>query len=196
MRVRVPKKRMYRTSVLILVVVLSMIGCESPPQERWFEAVRLGDVATAKQLIKEGVDIQATDLHHDTALMVAAKNQDDAMLRMLLDQGANMSPTNNHGLTAVDLAGPTNSGKILKAQQKIVNQMLLKAIQFGDVQQAKTALKKGANIHAVDAFGYKMLDIAMLFAEAQRHVSSTEHENAYQHMVEYLLESGLSTEFE
>src|SRR5262245_4426360 len=54
-------------------------------------AVRRDDVATAKQLIKAGADVKAVTRYGVTPLGMAALNGSAAMLRVLLDAGANPS---------------------------------------------------------------------------------------------------------
>ena len=54
-------------------------------------------------LLDEGVNIDQTDVRGSTSLILAAKNQQTDMLRLLLDGGANYAITTRKKLTAIDL---------------------------------------------------------------------------------------------
>ena len=53
-------------------------------------------------LLEEGVNIDQTDVRGNTSLILAAKNQQTDMLRLLLDRGANYAITTRKKLTAID----------------------------------------------------------------------------------------------
>ncbi|WP_152906682.1 ankyrin repeat domain-containing protein [Stenotrophomonas maltophilia] len=56
------------------------------------------------KMIDAGADINAVDKNGNTALHLAAKREQDDVVRTLIDQGATVSIHNNQGLTVLDVA--------------------------------------------------------------------------------------------
>ena len=55
-------------------------------------------------LIKAGANVNAVDNTGSTAMMKAAYNGHDSILKMMIESGASLGPKNNDGRTALDLA--------------------------------------------------------------------------------------------
>ncbi len=73
-------------------------------KQQFFIAGYIGNVAGAKKLIDEGIDIDLNYKEPDegkTALMVAATKKDEDMLLLLLEGGANPDIQDNNGNTAL-----------------------------------------------------------------------------------------------
>ncbi|MDO8903494.1 ankyrin repeat domain-containing protein [Hydrogenophaga sp.] len=67
-------------------------------------AAQVGDLASAREAIGRGDDLNTADVNGRTALMTAAARGDLALVRLLLDAGADTARTDQKGLTAADLA--------------------------------------------------------------------------------------------
>lgn len=71
---------------------------------RWEAAVRQGDVATVRDALGGGADVNARDRHGQTALMLAAHAGHLVLVEVLIARGASLNTTAKHGLSALMLA--------------------------------------------------------------------------------------------
>jgi len=79
---------------------LQLLAAASPSSSNaLFEAIRAGDRAEVKTLLKNGENIHARDESGNTLLMAAALNADTAVLELLLKAGADVNATNQVGVT-------------------------------------------------------------------------------------------------
>ena len=70
-------------------------------------ASRKGDVQLVKQLIRKGVDVNAQNREGQTALIEAVRGNTrhrDDIVKILLSRGANITPRDSSGLTALSWA--------------------------------------------------------------------------------------------
>ena len=67
-------------------------------------AAQVGDLASAREAIARADDLNAADVNGRTALMTAAARGDEALVRLLLDAGANTALRDQNGLSAADHA--------------------------------------------------------------------------------------------
>ena len=81
------------------------------PSAALFQAIRAGDRAAVRLLIKAGTDINARDEVGNTPLMAAALNADAAVLELLLKAGADVNATNQAGATAL-MRAATSEDKV------------------------------------------------------------------------------------
>lgn len=70
----------------------------------FFEAARIGEVATIDTWLNKGVPVNTRDGSGDTALMIAVANQQVAVVKKLLARGADPTLVNRNGKTALELA--------------------------------------------------------------------------------------------
>lgn len=75
-----------------------------------FAAARAPEIL--KLLIKRGVDVSQRNHSSETALMIAVKNQCEACVQILMENGANPNRKNSNGINSFELA--QNNHKILK----------------------------------------------------------------------------------
>ncbi len=73
-------------------------------EKAWEGAVIRGDVETARQLLRSGVDVNARDRHGQTALMLAAHRGYREMVEALVEGGADLNLTAKYNLSALMLA--------------------------------------------------------------------------------------------
>ena len=70
----------------------------------WLEATQTGNCKVVRSLIDKGADINALDIHGQTALMNAALRGDASLVKELAAHGANLNHTAKYNLTALMLA--------------------------------------------------------------------------------------------
>ena len=70
----------------------------------WERAIRQGDVAAVKDLLRSGVNIDALDRYGQTALMLAAHHGHSEIVELLVEQGADLNVTAKYTLSALMLA--------------------------------------------------------------------------------------------
>lgn len=102
-----------------------------------FIAARLGDLASARELIKSGADVNAASIYGDTPLAEAAGRCRVPVVRLLVENGADVNAKNEGGVTP-----------------------LMSAV-IGDCSPvAETLVKDGANVNAKDRQGRSALSMA------------------------------------
>ena len=70
----------------------------------WEDAVRRGDVARLSAMLTSGEKVDSRDRHGQTALMIAAAQGRDEVVRLLIDAGAALDVTAKYGLSALMIA--------------------------------------------------------------------------------------------
>ena len=73
-------------------------------QPVWEDAITRGDVEAARRLLQAGEDVDSRDRHGQTALMLAAHRGQQALLEVLIENGANLNVTAKYHLSALMLA--------------------------------------------------------------------------------------------
>ncbi|XP_028851603.1 ankyrin repeat and death domain-containing protein 1B isoform X2 [Denticeps clupeoides] len=95
-------------------------------EKEYIEAAKRNDLATIKQLGK-GVNINAKNVHHRTALHYAVAHKNVEVVDLLLRRRAKLDLQDKHGVTAIHLAAWFGSLEILKllvqagADQSVLN---------------------------------------------------------------------------
>jgi ankyrin repeat protein len=108
-----------------------------------------GDVAQAKQLIKAGADVHATNAYGVNAMQLAADIANTELIALLLKAGADPQSANADGETALHLVA-----------------------RAGNVEAAKLLLKAGAKVDPVESFGGQT---PLMWAVARRHPEMVEY---------------------
>lgn len=103
----------------------------------WQEATRCGNLEKVRELLEQGMDIDARDGHGQTALMNAAHAGQLELARLLIEKGAALNVTAKYTLSALMLA--------LIAKHPRVARLLIEAgadinIRSSGNFQGKTAL--------------------------------------------------------
>ena len=82
-------------ALALWLTCLSLLAADPvPARASIFDAIRSGDRAMVKALLKNGADVQARDEFGNTPLMAAAWLADVGMLELLLKAGAEVNATN------------------------------------------------------------------------------------------------------
>jgi len=115
---------MTRSVALLLVTVVSVVALRADDRRiaadpdgttplHW--AVRAGDVATVKRLLRDGADARATNRYGVTPLAIAAENGDAATIDVLLSAGADANGTLSNGQTMLMIAARTGTPAAIQA---------------------------------------------------------------------------------
>lgn len=183
-----------------------------------------GDVIGVKQLITEGVDVNA---HGDdatwnkTALMEAAERGHTEVVRVLIEAQAEINARDMYGDTAIMLAAwkkhPETVALLLKAGADVNAQntgygstLLFFLIENGDIENLKTALNSDANIHVRNKAGHtlflttrrlKRTDLARILL--QHHAKTSKDmglyhaaENGFADVVNELIQQGANASYQ
>ena len=134
-------------SVFAVIVVSFLVSCATTPRSPEallsYSAER-GDVNTARQLIADGVDIDARDKNRSTPLMAASYFGHKEIVHLLLDGEADLELTDNMGRTA-----------------------LMYASEAGNTDIAELLILQGADIDVRDNEGLTALTIGCYFEQLE-----------------------------
>ena len=87
-------------------------------QVQILEAAKKGDTKRAEELIEKGADVNAKDVHGETALMKAIMCARIEIITILIEKGADVNARDKNGRTALRWAterGLTGTVKLLRA---------------------------------------------------------------------------------
>ena len=138
----------------------------SQPLSALRTALRAGDVAEVKTLLRKGVELNAKEADQLPLLLDAVLNSNAACVKALLEQGADPNITDRTGNTALMLAvaDPAKLKLLLErgAPVNAVNgagrsALLLAAAQRRALPAVKVLLSKGARVNQQDENGYTAL---------------------------------------
>ncbi len=159
-----------------------------------FVAAILGDVVLVRTLLDQGADVNARTNNGETALFLASQKShqqvvqellakgaqqdlfiaailgDMALLRAMLDQGADVNAKTNDGETALILA--CKQGRLeevrtlleraeINAKDKYGETALMKASRAGHLEIVQALLEKGVEVNAEDKYGKNALYAAV-----------------------------------
>lgn len=80
----------------------------------WRDATRSGDLSKVCNLLDAGADINALDVHGQTALMNAAHRGDVELTQLLIQRGAELDHAAKYRLTALMLAVINNRTEVVR----------------------------------------------------------------------------------
>ena len=147
-----------------LGVLIALLGAAASAAEL-ADAVMRGDAETARRLIAERVEpIDTPQVDGTTALHWAARRDDVATARSLLEAGAGATAANRIGVTPLRLAAINGSAAMLEvllaagadANARLTAQgdtALMLAARTGRIDAIETLLDRGANVNAVEDLG-------------------------------------------
>jgi len=167
--------------------------------ERFFQDVRSGDLKAVAAALDAGADVNAADIHGNTAIMVAASAGRTSVAQLLLERGARVNARNKQGDTALMIAAARGDVGLQRLIQAYVEkgeaaaalgaaatpaanapqlkERLFLAVRAGDLTQVKSLLHQGAELEAVEKdFGATPLMWAAMSGQAD--------------VAKYLLDSG------
>jgi ankyrin repeat protein len=143
---------------------------------RLVDAIKAGDTAAASSLLRQRVNVNASEPDGTTALHWAVRQDDLRLADQLIAAGADVKAANRYGVTALYLASVNGSAamieKLLKAGAD-ANQAapegetaLMTAARTGNVPAARVLLAHGAAVEARESWRGQT---ALMWAAAQNH---------------------------
>jgi ankyrin repeat protein len=166
------------TLVLVaLALVLAVAGVGAAERDsRLVDAVKAGDKAAASSLIRQRIDVNASEPDGTTALQWAVRQDDLQLADQLIRAGADVKGANRYGVTALYLASVNGSAamieKLLKAGADANGATpegetaLMTAARTGNVLAARVLLAHGARVEARESWRGQT---ALMWAAAQNH---------------------------
>ena len=118
----------------------------------------LGNAAAIPELLKQGADINGSDVLGFTALMHAAENGRTEAVQVLLDHDADVNAADNMGCTAVTVAAEAGHLDIVRlllehganVVELVLNDKFLTAAAAGQWEKVGTLLDQGADVNATE----------------------------------------------
>ena len=106
---------MRRQSALILIAaLLAPAAVAGTPDLPLIAAVRAGDVAAVRRLVREHVDANASDPDGSTALHWAADRGEPQLTELLLRGGARVAATTRYGVNPLSLAAANGNARTIE----------------------------------------------------------------------------------
>lgn len=129
--------------------------------------VKNNSFSATETLLKEGYDVEATDVDGNRPLHYAALHADDLVLQILLDAGVNVLSITPERVTALHAAALSRRPEVLRlllesrldkeSKDKNGRTPLMVAAQVGNKAAAGLLLEAGANKEAVSSLGRRPL---------------------------------------
>jgi len=167
-------------AILLLAAAQVSLGAAGA-DPRLIKAVRGKDAATVRALIKQRVDVNASQGDGATALHWAAHVDDLTIADLLIRAGAKASVANENGFTPLHLACTNRNGAMVErllsagadANAASLNgeTVLMTCARSGGAQAVKALLVKGARVNAKEQAHDQT---ALMWAASQRHPEVTE----------------------
>jgi ankyrin repeat protein len=174
--------------LLALLLVSAATAVAAPGHDvRLIDAIKNGDAKTAAALLKQRVDVNATEPDGTTALHWAVEHDKVDLAKMLIAAGANVMVTNDYGISPLTLACTNASAPMVDVLLKAgadANTIfsegetaIMTASRTGNVEVVRLLLNAGAN---PDAKEPNKGQTAMMWAAVEGHASAVkalvEHE--------------------
>lgn len=146
---------------LVAVLSVANLAAAAERDTRLVQAAADQDRQTVRELLKQGVDVNAARADGVTALLWAAHWNDLDMINALLKAGAKVNAADDYGVTALTRACENTSeaavtrllaaGANPNAAQKSGLTPLMVAARTGNINVVKALLAHGANVNAATA---------------------------------------------
>jgi hypothetical protein len=167
---------MKRISLIALALSFIMMSSIQGNAGDLHDAAQNGDIVKVRQLIEQGVDVNARDKDQNTPLDYAAwRGGNTDVVKLLIEKGANVNEVGEAGpLHLAARTGRTDVAKLLIEKGADVNARdnirqwtpLHEAANFGNTEVAKLLIEKGADVNAKD----KWQSTPAMVAEQHNHV--------------------------
>jgi uncharacterized protein len=145
-------------SRLVKAAVLLACGLSTAQAIPLIDAARKGDVATVRTLVKDRVDVNATEVDGSSALLWAVYRSDTDMVKALLAARAQVNVTNRYGMTpllqacrignADIVAALIKAGADTKAAVRLGETPLMAAAGAGNATIVNLLVGAGADVNA------------------------------------------------
>ena len=161
-------------SVLVLAFTVTAVGAPADP--KLIQAVKNKDITAVRTLLKQRVDVNATEADGTTALHWASHRDDLGIADALLRSGARANTANDLGATPLHLACTNRSAPMVERllaaggnpNASLLNgeTVLMTCARAGDARAVKALIAHGANVNARER---EHQQTSLMWAAAQRH---------------------------
>lgn len=169
--------KMTKLATLVLSTSLAVSGAAFAAGADAASAAQNRDLDALKTLLKQRVDVNASQADGTTALMWAAHYNDAEAVNLLLKAGANAKAANRYGTTALSEAVASGSAATIEAllnagadAKTVTSQagetVLMTAARTGNVDAVKLLLAKGADVNVKETYKGQT---ALMWAASERH---------------------------
>jgi uncharacterized protein len=162
------------TAAGVLIAACAVSGATADP--RLIQAIRRHDVDAVRTLLKQRVEVNATQGDGSTALHWAARVDDAAIADALIRSGARVNVANDVGVTPLHLACVNRSAPVVErllaggadANATLLNgeTALMTCARSGNAQTVKALLTHGARVNTRESAHDQT---ALMWAAAQSH---------------------------
>ena len=146
-----------------LVAALGLnLAAQAPPEPRLAVAMKNQDATAVRALLKQSVDVNATDTDGATALQWAAHWNDLDTAKTLIAAGAKVTAASRYGVTALHEAAAIGSAPIVNALLRAGaspdaaygegETPLMLAARSGSVDAVRLLIEAGADVNAAERF--------------------------------------------
>jgi len=148
---------------LCLVAALGLnLAAQTRPEPRLVVAMKNQDATAVRALLKQSVDVNASDADGATALQWAAHWNDLDTVKTLIAAGAKAAAASRYGVTPLHEAAEIGSAPIVNALLRAGaspdatygdgETPLMLAARSGNVESVKLLIEAGANVNAAERF--------------------------------------------
>jgi uncharacterized protein len=148
--------------LLFLALFLLIAVNADAAGDRLVDAVKSGDKAAVRALLRERADVNASEADGTTALHWAARKDDAETVEMLIRAGANVKAANRYGVTSLYLASLNGNGALVEMLLKAGadpngvlpegETVLMRAARTGKVAAVKALVANGAEVNAKETW--------------------------------------------
>ena len=170
------RTQMFIRAIAVIVAVMAAAGHAAAGDTPLIQAVKTGDVAAVRTLLKQKADVNATAADGSTALAWAVHKEDVESATLLLGAGANVDAANRYGVTPLSLACTNAHAKLIElllkagANANIASPdgetPLMTAARTGNATTVKLLVAHGAQVAAKET--WRGQD-ALMWAAAEGH---------------------------
>lgn len=133
----------------------------SPATPELLAAVRTGDTAAVRALVRKHADVNAADVDGTTALHWAARADDQATAALLVSAGSDVNAANRYGATPLSIAARNGNAALLRllidagartgtADERLPDgqTLLMHAARTGNAAAVSVLIRQGADVNA------------------------------------------------
>ena len=165
-----------------LVSALAMVGpaAEAEPLPTLVEAVKKADRAAVLQLLRQGVDVNRSEIDGTTALHWAVEQDEWEIARLLLRAGAHAAAQNRYGITPLHAACVNGNARMIEMlleagadpNTRLAGETaLMTAARSGSVDALTILITHGADVNAKEPLQQQT---ALMWAAAENHAAAVQ----------------------
>jgi uncharacterized protein len=166
-------------SAILLLSIASLAGASR--DVRLVEAVKKGDNAAVRSLLKQHVDVNTPQNDGATALAWAVHRDDLETAELLIRAGANVNAANDYGVTPLSLACSNGNAAVVEELLKAGadanaalttgETVLMTASRTGNLEVVESLLRAGADVNGE---GGRLGQTALMWAVEENHPEVTQ----------------------